>query len=225
MVCPLSSDWWDGIANAYYGEEMKPLLQRVEQYAKLTKPEKEVKKYIESGGWKARMGGRGLPNGGNRVRDKVSDNELIFSIRVPMQSWLSVAPILGAITEQNEHSGIQKIDGINYQYRIKEDDGAIRISYTPFSKMNRFTLSHLRGIAYKVAYCKGCRACVVQCPTGAFTIQADGKIFIRQSLCCHCSNRITFSEKSCLLAKSLSTTNAGGMGMDMKGLNPYCIGN
>ena len=221
MVCPLSSDWWDGIANAYYSEEMKPLLQRVEQYAKLTKPEKEVKKYIESGGWKARMGGRGLPNGGNRVREKVSDNELIFSIRVPMQSWLSVAPILGAITEQNEHSGIQKIDGINYQYRIKKNDGEVRVSYKPFSKMNRFTLSHLRGIAYKVAYCKGCRACVVQCPTGAFTIQSDGKIFIRQSFCCHCSNCITFSEKSCLLARSLSTTNAGGIGMEMKGLNPY----
>ena len=221
MVCPLSSDWWDGIANAYYGEEMKPLLQRVEQYAKLTKPEKEVKKYIESGGWKARMGGRGLPNGGNRVSEKVSDNELIFSIRVPTQSWLSVAPILGTITEQNEHSGIQKIDGINYQYRIKKNDGEVRVSYKPFSKMNRFTLSHLRGIAYKVAYCKGCRACVVQCPTGAFTIQSDGKIFIRQSFCCHCSNCITFSEKSCLLARSLSTTNAGGIGMEMKGLNPY----
>ena len=221
MVCPLSSDWWDGIANAYYGEEMKPLLQRVEQYAKLTKPEKEVKKYIEDGGWKARMGGRGLPNGGNRVSESVSNNELAFSILTPQQSWLSVAPILGAITEQNEYNGIQKIDGINYQYRIKETDGAIRVSYKPFSKMNRFTLSHLRGIAYKVPYCKGCRACVVQCPTGAFTIQSDGKIFIRQSFCCHCSNCITFSEKSCLLAKSLSTTNAGGIGMDMKGLNPY----
>ena len=221
MVCPLSSDWWDGIANAYYSEEMKPLLQRVEQYARLTKPEKEVKKYIEGGGWKARMGGRGLPNGGNRVSETVSDNELIFSIHLPAQSWISVAPILGAITEQNEHSGIQKIDGINYQYRIKENDGAIRVSYKPFSQMNRFTLSHLRGIAYKVAYCKGCRACVVQCPTGAFTIQSDGKIFIRQSFCCHCSNCITFSEKSCLLAKSLSTTNAGEIGMDMKGLNPY----
>lgn len=64
MVCPLSSDWWDGIANTYYKDEMQPLLQRVEGYASSTKPEKEVKKYIEDGGWKARMGGRGLPNGG-----------------------------------------------------------------------------------------------------------------------------------------------------------------
>ena len=51
MVCPLSSDWWNGIANHYYGNEMKPLLNRVERYAKSTKHASEVQKYIESGGW------------------------------------------------------------------------------------------------------------------------------------------------------------------------------
>lgn len=47
MVCPLSSDWWDGIANAYYKNEMEPLLQRVEEYAKRTKPENEVKSILK----------------------------------------------------------------------------------------------------------------------------------------------------------------------------------
>lgn len=37
MVCPLSSDWWDGIANDHYKTEMQPLLSRVEQYARNTK--------------------------------------------------------------------------------------------------------------------------------------------------------------------------------------------
>ena len=31
MVCPLSSEWWDGIANTYYSREMRPLLGKVEQ--------------------------------------------------------------------------------------------------------------------------------------------------------------------------------------------------
>ena len=221
MVCPLSSEWWDGIANAYYGEQMKPLLQRVEKYARENKPEKEVKKYIEDGGWKARMGGRGLPNGGNRISEQVQRDEIIFYFQKTEQKWLDVAPIRGTITEQNSSSGIQKIDHTNYEYRISEQDGILRVSYRPFSRMDRFVISHLRGIANKVAYCKGCRACTVQCPTGAYTIQADGSIYIRQSLCIHCSNCLTFSEKSCLLAKSLSTTNMGGNGMDMKGLNPY----
>ena len=55
--------------------------------------------------------------------------------------------------------------------------------------------------------------------TGAFTIQSDGKILIRESLCVHCAKCLTFTEKSCLLAKSISVT--GGNGMNMKGMNPY----
>lgn len=221
MVCPLSSEWWDGIANSYYKDEMQPLLERVEDYARRTKPEKEVVKYIEGGGWKARMGGRGLVNGGNRVNEQIQNNEITFTISKPTQKWLSVAPILGAITEQNQASGVQKIGGINYEYRIAEEQDFVRVSYKPFSKMDRFVISHLRGIAYKCAFCRGCKACMVQCPTGAFTIQPDGSILIRESLCCHCANCLTFTEKSCLLAKSLSTTNGGGSSMDMKGMNPY----
>lgn len=221
MVCPLSSDWWDGIANAYYKDEMQPLLERVERYAMRDKPQKEFKKYIEGGGWKARMGGRSLPNGGNRITEQIHDNTITFSISSATQNWLSVAPVLGTITEQNDSSGIQKIAGSNYEYRIIESGGPLKVSYKPFSKMDRFVISHLRGVANKVAYCKGCKACIVQCPTGAFTIQPDGKIMIRQALCINCSNCLTFSEKSCLLAKSLSTTGYGGNGMDMKGLNPY----
>lgn len=220
MVCPLSSDWWDGIANDHYNDEMRPLLERVEQYAKRTKVESEVVKYIEGGGWKARMGGRGLPNGGNRVSEQVQNNTITFHISNPCQEWKDVAPILGTITEQDGNNGVQKIEGVSYEYRITPEDDGISVSYRPFAKMNRFVISHLRGVANKVAYCKGCKACVVQCPVGAFTIQPNGKILIRESLCIHCSNCLTFSEKSCLIAKSLCTTG-GGSSMDMKGMNPY----
>lgn len=219
MVCPLSSDWWDGIANTYYHEEMQPLLEKVEKYAQNTKPSKEVIKYIEGGGWKARMGGKGLSNGGNRVVEQIQRDTISFDILSAQQHWLSVAPILGTITEQGDKEGVQKIAGINYEYKLKEEDGRIKVSYRPFRSMDRFTISHLRGIAYKSAYCRGCKACMVQCPTGAFVIQSDNSIHIRQSLCVHCNNCLTFCEKSCLIAKSLSVTN-GGAGT-MKGLNPY----
>lgn len=219
MVCPLSSDWWDGIANHYYADEMKPLLDRVEQYARRTKVENEVVKYIESGGWKARMGGRGLPNGGNRVEEQIQNNAIHFSIDRSTQEWLNCVPVLGTVTEFDGKRGIQKISGINFEFRVQNDDDKIFISYSPFSRMDRFIISHLRGVANKTAFCKGCKACMVQCPTGAFTIQPDGKIFIREELCCHCSNCLSFIEKGCLLAKSLSIT--GGNSMNMKGMNPY----
>lgn len=218
MVCPLSSEWWDGIANSHYADEMKPLLQRIETYAEQTKPAKEVKKYIEEGGWKARMGGRGLSQGGNRVKEQIQNNAISFTIQNPSQQWLAVAPILGPITEQSPKFGVQKISKSNFDYSMSQHDYTLKITYEPFSKMDRFIISHLRGIAYKCAYCKGCKACIVQCPTGAFTIQQNGTILIRQDLCSHCSNCLTFSDKSCLIAKSLSITIGGG---NMKGLNPY----
>jgi phosphoadenosine phosphosulfate reductase len=220
MVCPLSSDWWDGIANNYYNGEMRPLLERVEQYAKRTKVESEVVKYIEGGGWKARMGGRGLPNGGNRVDEQIQNDTITLRITKPCQDWLSVAPILGAITDCDGQRGTQKIKGVNFEFKASFNQDILTVSYRPFSKMDRFIISHLRGVAYKVAYCKGCKACTVQCPVGAFTIQPNGKILIRESLCVHCANCLTFTEKSCLLAKSLYTTG-GGNSMDMKGMNPY----
>lgn len=219
MVCPLSSDWWDGIANDFYRTEIQPLLSRVEQYARNTKVKTEVVKYIEDGGWKARMGGRGLPNGGNRVNEQIQNNSIEFTINGATQNWLDCAPILGAITEFDGSAGVHKISGINFAFRLSQKADELTVSYKPFAKMDRFVISHLRGIANKVAYCKGCKACMVQCPTGAFTIQPNGKILVRESLCSRCSNCLTFSEKSCILAKSLSTT--GGNSMDMKGMNPY----
>lgn len=220
MVCPMSSNWWDGIANHYYENEMRPLLNKVEQYAKRTKIKSEVAKYIENGGWKARMGGRGLPNGGNRVKEQIKNNAIIFSIEGMKQSWNDVSPLLGTIVEQSGDTGVQKIGNITFSYAIKTFNSRTEVSYTPFSLMDRFVISHLRGIAYKVAYCDGCKACMVQCPTGAFTIQENGKILIRESTCVHCYNCLTFSAKSCMLAHSLSITG-GADSMNMKGMNPY----
>lgn len=219
MVCPLSSDWWDGIANDYYRDEMRPLLERVEQYAKRTKVESEVVKYIESGGWKARMGGRGLKNGGNRVKEQIKNNSISFRISTPTQTWQEVSPVLGAITDQDGVSSTQKINRVSYSCKVEEHDNETLVTYSPFSEMDRFVISHLRGVANKVAYCRGCKACTVQCPVGAFVILPNGRILIRESLCIHCSNCISFCDKGCLIAKSLSTT--GGDTMDMKGMNPY----
>jgi phosphoadenosine phosphosulfate reductase len=86
--------------------------------------------------------------------------------------------------------------------------------------MDRFIISHIRGVANKGAYCIGCKACVVQCPTDAFIINDEGNIFIRENKCIHCYNCIEFTNgKGCLVAKSISIT--GGSKMDLKGMNRY----
>lgn len=220
MVCPMSSDWYDSITGICYPNETRELRSVIESYVAHAKPEGERKKYIEGGGWKTRSGGRDLPNGGNRVSEHIGDNAISFTMKEPVQNWLEVSKILGVITEFDSNEGVHKINGINYLFEISKNENSTTFSYKPFSKMDRYVISHLRGVANKVAYCQGCKACEVQCPTGAYTIQSDGKILIRESLCVHCSNCISFSEKGCMIARSLSVTQ-GGTGMDLKGMNCY----
>jgi len=218
-VCPMSSAWWDGIANDIYKEELKPLLSKVETMAMIAKPESEVKKYVEQGGWKARMGGNILPNGGKRVIESTSDDDSIsFAFTEMHQEWLSVAPLLGPIVSFGNGRGTQIIGHQEFRLRIKTEP-TVTVSYYPYSRMDRFVISHLRAVANKVAYCIGCKACCVQCPTGAFTINDDGKIYIRSEQCVHCYNCLTFTNRGCLVAKSLAST--GGTDMELKGMDRY----
>lgn len=220
IVCPMSSNWWDGIVNDIYPEEMKHLLSKVEKYAAATKPDGEVVRFIEQGGWKARMGGRGLPNGGNRVIEKIDNDQVAFSFTSQSQKWLDVCPILGPIVSEENGEYTQIIDRQEFRFTVDKNHQNI-VTYFPYSKMDRFVLSHLRGVANKVAYCFGCKACEVQCPVNAFTITESRRIFIRADRCVHCCNCIEFTNgKGCLAAKSLSTTG-GKNGMDLKGMNRY----
>lgn len=218
-VCPMSSAWWDGIANDIFKEELKPLLSKVEAMAAVAKPATEVKKYIEQGGWKARMGGNILPNGGKRVIESIADDGSIsFAFTEEHQDWLNVAPLLGPIVYYKNGLGMQIIEHQEFRFRITNKHSTT-VTYYPYSKMSRFVISHLRGTANKVAYCIGCKACCVQCPTGAFTINDEGKIFIRSEQCIHCYNCITFTSRGCLVAKSLAST--GGTDMQLKGMDRY----
>lgn len=218
MVCPLASEWWEGIANTFYKAEMKQLVAKVERFAKRAK-QSDPKKYVENGGWKARLGGKGLDNGGNRTKEIIKNNSLVITITKPKQDWAAVARILGVFVEQSNKMLIQKIGTQPYECRLHHDKDTLTVSYYPFSQMNRFVISHLRGVANKVAYCVGCKACVVQCPTGAFTIQPNRKIVIRENLCTHCCNCLEFTERSCIVANNMRVPEGGFI--NMKGLDPY----
>jgi phosphoadenosine phosphosulfate reductase len=175
----MSSEWWDGISNNLYKDELKPLLDKVERYAANTKPKKEVAKFVESGGWKARMGGKGLETGGNRITEVVENDSITFMLTQMSQPWDAVAHILGKTVSQNGNSFSQLIDGKPFYYRIElKENGSCHVSYRPYSAMDRFLVSRLRGVANKVAYCRGCKACEVQCPTGAYVIDGNGSTFI-----------------------------------------------
>lgn len=219
-ICPLSSGWRDSLSAHLYPEQVDVLLKKVERYASGTGIQKnQEKKYIENDGWRTRAGGRNLPNGGNRITETINNNSISFDFAEVKQNWLSIAPLLGPIVGKTENCYIQLIDKQEYTFSIEKSKG-LSVTYTPYSKMDRFVISHLRGVANKVAYCIGCKSCMVQCPSNAFIVDEDGKIFIRDDKCVHCSNCIEYTNgKGCLVAKSLSTS--GGNNMNLKGMNRY----
>ena len=215
-ICPLSSSWWDGIAGEVYGDELGGLLKKVEEYSANTKIAKERRAYVAQGGWKGRMGGRGLPCGGNRGTEVIDDDQIRFLFSHKTQNWLETCKIVGKIVGKVGDSYVQLIGHQSYELTITPTS----VTYSPYSAMDRVIVSRLRGVANKVAYCVGCKACVVQCPAGAFDITGEGRIAIREDRCTHCGHCIGFTgTKGCLAAKSLFTT--GGYGMDLKGMNRY----
>jgi len=122
------------------------------------------------------------------------------------------------IVAKRKNKYIHKIE--KQEFLLTIENRGKKIRYAPYSQMDRFVISHLRGIANKVAYCIGCKACMVHCPVNAFIIDGKSNIFIREENCIHCSNCIEFTKgKGCLVAKSLSVT--GGYGMELKGMNRY----
>ena len=220
MVCPMSSSWSEGIGHSVYQNEVQNLVEKVEDFAVRAKSQKEAKKYVEDGGWKARVGGRGLANGGERVFERIENNRITFTIRECRQSWNSVACILGTIVDNDKGKYTQIINEKIYEFTVEKiDEKVIVVSYFPYSSMDRFLISRLRGIASKVSFCIGCKTCMVKCPTGAFVILPDGKITIRENICIHCSKCVDELDKGCLVADNLKIQSGGSA--TMKNLDPY----
>lgn len=73
--------WCDHLSYALHKQEIMPLLDKVQKYVINVRPAKNAVKYVEKGGWRARMGGRGLEEGGNRVHEVIKK-----TIRSPLIS-------------------------------------------------------------------------------------------------------------------------------------------
>ena len=200
-VCPMSSRWQNALISAIYPDEIKPsveLLENLTIYAK----GKLDKDYIEEGGWQARVGGRIFPQGENRVREYVENDRMTFTLTNCQQNWLDIIGIVGNIVDTDNDQFIVKSNNglINMTVQEKNDEQIITIY--PVSSLDKYTISAIRSIANKTAYCIGCKSCVPQCPVAAFQI-IEGKIQIRENACIHCYNCCSYTAKGCIVAKSL----------------------
>ncbi|NSW92345.1 MAG: phosphoadenosine phosphosulfate reductase family protein [Firmicutes bacterium] len=219
-VCPMASKWWEHLAYKVFKDDVQNYIEQIEEYAASAGvPEQERKRYIEEGGWKGRAGGRGVKNGGIRVIEQFSSNSISFFIRRPKTEWLEWAKALGNTVRNSDTAFEQQIMGRYYPFSITKHEGGIKVEFgNLIPGIHRKQISFIRNIANKVAYCVGCRVCMVECPTGALTIDGN-EIFIDDNKCINC-HKCLGMDKGCLVAKSLAVSK-GGKSMSLRGMNRY----
>ncbi|HHY36030.1 MAG TPA: phosphoadenosine phosphosulfate reductase family protein [Firmicutes bacterium] len=210
-VCPMAAYWWDVVGWKVYQEDMRPFIQELRTYAARTGVDAaEVDRYLESGGWKGRAGGRYLPNGGNRVIEQREGDKVIFTLHQPTEEWLEWAKTLGNVRRTGEGQGYIERAGAIYPYVIRRLDGAIVIEIGNLGCADRYVLSAFRAVALKSAYCIHCQACQVECPTGA--LNTHDRVRVSDN-CTACQSCLDLHGEACLASKSLATSE-GGLSLD-----------
>lgn len=206
-VCPMSSQWWDIISWKVYRRDMEDFIDELRTYAVNAGISfQEIDHYLEEGGWKGRAGGRYLPNGGNRVIEQTEGGKVIFTLRQATEDWQEWAKTLGRLTRIGEGQGYIERNGVMYPYVMRRFDNSTVIQVDGLAYADRYTLSAFRAAAIKSAYCVHCQACEVECPTGA--LNTDGHVKIGDN-CIACGLCLDLNGKTCLTARSLSTSEGG----------------
>jgi len=218
-LCPASSQWWDFIANKCYKEDVSSFIECIDENAKTKLPDKnERDKYLDSGGWKGRMGGRDLIVGGNRTVEIIENDTLTIIVNEINSNWKEWIKAIGTpIMIANTLYEIS-YKGKSYRFSVEESNLQMKIvlSLKENTKESIRFVYLFKNIFYKVAYCEKCKVCSVECPFGALKINSDVQI---NSDCRHCESCLDMP-KGCLVSKSLHTT-MGGNRVNLKGINRY----
>lgn len=217
-LCPMSSPWRDFITFNCYYDDAKRFIEIIEKYAQKTGiTSKQMDMYLEKSGWRNRAGGRGLAESNNLMirEDKQSIHFSIISEKTDWTEWIKSIgnPIPTAEPD------VYDIGYKNVRYKIKHSTGKrteVKVFELKNSLIDKRFIYCMRNIFGKVAYCVSCKACEVECPTGALTVNS-GKIKISEK-CIKCEKCLE-KTRGCLAAKSFYSTLGGKNGM--RGMHRY----
>lgn len=219
-LCPMASSWYESILNHSYQDEIKPLLSIIEKSLKKDfHSETDKKQYFQNGGWKSRVGGRELDIGENKIMEILTDDGFQkFVIQNSNYDWKKWMPAIGNLFEFSENKYTIDYKDITQRFKVIENTTETVLILEPLFKTKSYIrFIHLfKNALYKAAYCINCKACMVECSSGALYI-SDNDIKIKG--CKHCEACLD-SPKGCLVARSLGITG-GGKNMSNKNINRY----
>ena len=217
--CPNNNQRAQFLSRIYMPEQSKKWRSFLIAFAeKIGKPDPEV--YVDSGKWKARQGGNGLPAAGDvKIRFTnctAEDHAKIYSLVRPYDDELvgmfvpfgRVAPELGkkllreVVVLDNRTNvpilSIQPFSHDGYEYAVKVKT----MNVADHDDLQRMVGYQIR----KFNACRKCLKCESICRTGAISIVGDS-YYIDPKKCVHCKMCMTakYLDGGCMMDKYLRT--------------------
>ncbi len=204
LLCPFASEWNEMIANHTEPESVKPFLNRIEAFGRKAGV-KDLQDYIREGGWKRRGGGNYIEKN-SFIQFKALTPEFIAIFknpRLPIESYLQILGDFRMSGSIENRKGELVVKKDVYEFTVvKERQNEEIYRFCIHNITDVELIGNIKRVLYKTTYCIQCEACEVECPTGALTVYPN--ISVDKKLCIHCHKCLSFHEKGCIVANSLS---------------------
>ena len=218
-LCPMASEWYECVVNHVFPEEVAPLLNIVStSITKSFVSENEKKKYLQSGGWKSRIGGKELLIGANKITEIKTDDSIKLVITESNYRWDKWMATIGPVVRTGEETYSIRYKDINMDFKVHVDTKSTVLTLPTLirSQLSIRFMYLFKNALHKAAYCVNCGECMAECAFGALTISKDDIVI---DGCMHCE-RCLDSSKGCIVARSLGITG-GGNNMSVKNISRY----
>ena len=199
IICPFSATWDDYIISRLYPNELKPFINKIEEFSKETRI-KDFPTFLAERNWKLKILGnlQNIP--------QVSFFETKAQIKVEIvnsqQSFFSWLPVLCDFTLASNQNGIYfgelKFKDIVLHYELLESSRLNKIVFIVDNVTDIKIILLIKRLAQKVAHCIQCEVCELDCPTGALSIYP--KININKSKCIRCHKCLNTHDRGCIVA-------------------------
>lgn len=218
-LCPMASDWYECLLNHIFPNEVAPLLNIVaDSITKRFSSEEEKRKYLQTGGWKSRIGGKELITGSNKITEVKNGATIKLIITENNYQWDKWMSTIGPIVRTGIDQYSIRYNDINMEFSVRKDGNATVLTLPALIKSQssiRFMYLFKNALS-KAAYCVNCKECMAECAFDALTI-TDNDILIEG--CKHCECCLD-SSKGCIAARSLSISGGGNF-VSAKNINRY----
>ena len=209
-ICPFASDWSEFLISKLYPNLTKSYLEQIKQSTKnhISLSDIDFKTYIKKGYWKERAGGKVLSNIGNdpTIVFKDDRNSIAAAFDLLDNRFFEWIKVFGDnISQFNTNNGVIeiKIDNCIVKININIKNNKYEID-TSLNNIGETFKKRLKNVFYKASFCVGCGTCDAECKFDAIKSEPEhGNVKIDTKKCSSCFSCLDFTDKGCLLAKSI----------------------